>query len=78
MYQIEWTLDKVRFVEEKAMLSEDECFVLEQRVRGVSITSIALALHRSNSTVHNLIKNIRIKYDRVQKEYPNQLDVRKL
>lgn len=78
MYQIEWTLNKVRFVEEKAMLSEEECYVLEQRVRGASITSIALALHRSNSTIHNIIRNIRIKYDRVQKEYPDQLDVRRL
>lgn len=78
MYQIDWTLNKVRFVEEKAMLSEEECYVLEQRVRGTSITSIALALHRSNSTIHNLIKGIRIKYDRVQKEYPNLLDVRRL
>lgn len=78
MYQIEWTLNKVKFVEEKAMLSQEECYVLEERVRGTSITSIALALHRSNSTIHNLIRGIRAKYDRIQKEYPDQLDVRRL
>lgn len=75
--QVKWTADIVRKFSEKAMLNEDEIFVLVTRVKGMPISRQAQELNCSESTINRMISNLKKKYDCVQKEYPDEFPVRK-
>lgn len=76
-HQVKWTKDIVREFSDKAMLSEDEIFVLVTRVKGVPISIQAQELHCSESTVNRIVANLKKKYDTVQKEYPDVFPIRR-
>lgn len=67
----------MEFFIEKAMLSDDETYILESRVKGTTVTQQALHLHKSESTIHRMVLKIRDKYDIIQKEYPDRLPIRR-
>lgn len=76
-HQVLWTQDKLDFFINKGLLSEDEEFIMRTRCKGWTVTMQALHLNKSESTIHQMIKKLKSKYDEVQKEYPNDLPMRK-
>lgn len=76
-HQVNWTQDKLEFFIEKALLNEDEEFIMRTRCKGWTITMQALHLNKSESTVHAMIKKLKSKYDEVQRENPEVLPERK-
>lgn len=76
-HQVPWTQDKLDFFIEKALLNEDEEFIMRTRCKGWTITQQAFQLNKSESTIHNMVKVLKLKYDVVQKEYPTKLPPRK-
>lgn len=77
MKQVKWTEQILKNFEQRALLSDDECYIMESRVKGATVTEQALHLHKGVSTVHLMIKNLKEKYDRVQAEYPDEFPIRK-
>lgn len=77
MYQVKWTSKKTEFFIEKACLSEDEAYIMRSRVRGATVTEQAMHLNKSEVTIHRMIRKIKDKYDEVQKEYPDDLPLRR-
>lgn len=77
MKQVKWTEQILKKFEQRALLSEEECYIMESRIRGATVTQQALKLSKSESSVHRIIKELKIKYDLVQKEYPDEFPVRK-
>lgn len=75
--QVKWTKDIVREFSDKAMLSEDEIFVLVTRCKGMPISRQAQELHCSESTINRMIANLKKKYDIVQNEYPDIFPIRR-
>lgn len=75
--QVKWTQNIVREFSERAMLNEDEIFVLVTRVKGMPISRQAQELNCSESTVNRIVANLKKKYDSVQKEYPDLFPSRK-
>lgn len=73
---VHWTDDTLRFFIEKALLTEDEIFILTTRLKGWSITKQSLEMGKSERTVSRLVKSIRVKYDVIQKQYPNEMPLR--
>lgn len=70
-HQVEWTHDIVRDFEHYAILSDEECYILESRARDNTPVSIqASKLGVSESTVHRMIRKLKRKYDVVQREHP--------
>lgn len=69
-HQVTWTEKVLNDFETKAMLSPEECFIMESRVKGWTITQQALYLHKSESSVHRTVKKLKRLYDAVQQEYP--------
>lgn len=74
--EVPWTDKVFRQYIERAMLSEDEIFVMTTRIKGWTVTKQAAELHVSESTIARMIKDMKIKYDRVQAEYPNEFPLR--
>lgn len=60
-----------------AMLNQDEREVLRCRIMGYSITQISMCSNVSASKVSRIVRDLRNKYDSVQKHYPDVLPVRK-
>ena len=61
----------------KAMLNTDEREVLRCRIMGYSITQIAMCCNMSASKVSRIVKDLRNKYDAVQKMFPDTLPIRR-
>ncbi|MCQ2211297.1 MAG: hypothetical protein MJZ34_13515 [Paludibacteraceae bacterium] len=61
---------------EKAMLNEEEIYILQSRCKNITISSQAMHLHCSESRVNRIIANLKKKYDAVQKEYPEDFPIR--
>lgn len=76
-HQVPWTKLLVDNFVEFAMLSEDEEFIMRTRVKGWTVTKQAMYLNKSESAVHAMIKTMKIKYDNVQKTYPDLFPERK-
>lgn len=76
-HQVKWTKKVLDSFIEKAMLNEDEIFVMVTRCKGWTVTKQALELHKSEATIHRMIKLLKDKYDRVQAEYPSEFPVRR-
>ena len=62
---------------ELAMLSELEKEVLEGRIKGMSIVEQSVKLNRSTSTISNVIRRLKDKYDVVQSLEGSNLPVRR-
>lgn len=77
MKQVKWTEQILRKFEQRALLSEEECYIMESRIKGATVTQQALKLSKSESTIHRIIKELKIKYDLVQQEYPDEFPKRK-
>lgn len=78
MKQVKWTEQILKKFEQRALLSEEECYIMESRIRGATVTEQALKLSRSESSIHRAIKALKLKYDLVQMEYPDEFPKRKL
>lgn len=76
-HQVLWTQDKLDFFIQKGLLNEDEEFIMRTRCKGWTVTMQSLHLNKSESTVHNMIKSLKLKYDEVQKENTDILPPRK-
>lgn len=76
-HQVPWTNKRMEFFIKEASLSEDEAFIIRTRVKGWSVTQQALELNKSVPTIHRMISKLKIKYDHVQEEYPDELPKRK-
>jgi len=74
--QVIWTDRLTKLFEEKAMLNEEECFVLETRARGYTTSYQADALGCSVQTIHRMVSKLKKKYDAVQEEFPDQFPKR--
>ena len=75
--QVNWNKYIYDRFTELAMLSEIERGVLETRSKGLSITQQARLFNRSESTINNIVKQLKIKYDEVQKLPDSGLPVRR-
>lgn len=75
--QVKWTADKLEAFKKYALLSPDEAFIMETRIKGWSVTKQAQEMSRSESWVHKSIALLKKKYDAVQAEHPDELPPRK-
>lgn len=74
--EVPWTDKVLREFIERALLTEDEIFIMTTRVKGWTVTKQAEALHVSESSVARMIKSLKQRYDLVQAEYPDRFPVR--
>lgn len=65
------TADKVKKFEQLAMLNNEEIYILENRIKNMTVTEMAYNLNRSEATIHRLIKRLKNKYDFIQSEFPD-------
>ena len=75
--QVVWTHDVMTNFIKMALLTEDEIFILESRVKGWTVTQQAMKLNKSESSVHRSINLLKKKYDIVQKEHPDMFPPRR-
>ena len=59
------TKDEYEYIIDKAMLSEELIKILEMKIKGYSITKIAMELNMSESTVNRRIKILKKKIMKV-------------
>lgn len=74
--EVPWTDRVLREFIERAMLSEDEIFIMTTRIKGWTVSKQAMELHVSESTIANKIRDLKHRYDLVQAEYPDIFPVR--
>lgn len=77
MKRVQWTKKTMEFFIEHAMLNEDDCYLLESRVKGKTVREQSLHLHRSESSIHRDLQRIKKLYDVIQEEYPDKLPKRR-
>lgn len=75
--QVKWTKQVFLDFCDYALLNDDEIYIMETRIKGVPVSIQASHLCVSESTVHRMIAKLKIKYDAVQKEYPDKFPIRK-
>lgn len=73
--KIHWTKKTYDIFCEEAMLSDFEKAILEERIKGLTVTEMSLKHNVSTSTIHKTIKNMRTKYDIIQEHYPEVFPV---
>lgn len=75
--QVIWT-DKIlsAFIE-KAMLNDEEIYIMKSRCQNVPVSAQAMHLHCSESRVHRMIAKLKKKYDAVQLEFPEEFPIRR-
>ena len=71
------TADKVKKFEQLAMLNDDEIYILENRIKNMTVTAMGINLNKSEATIHRMIKRIKEKYDFIQLEYPDEFPKRR-
>lgn len=76
-HQVKWTKTVLEAFIEAAMLSEDEEFIMRTRCKGWTVTKQAMTLHKSEATVHRMIRTLKDKYDIVQAENPEVFPIRR-
>lgn len=77
MKQVPWTKKLTEEFIDKASLNSDEAYIIRARVKGVPVSRMAMDLCRSESSIHRMIKVLKVKYDFVQAEYPEDFPKRK-
>lgn len=76
-HEVHWTEKITQSFIQKAMLSDDEIYVLTSRIKGTTISQQAIHLHKSEITVHRMISKLKKKYDVVQAEFPDDFPKRR-
>lgn len=56
--QVPWTNEILKEFERLALLSEEECYIMESRCRGTSVTAQSIHLHKSEASVHRAIASL--------------------
>ena len=69
-HQVAWTKYIVETFIEEAMLSEEEIMILRTRAMGWTRTKQSVEFGMSLSTIYRIIKMLKIKYDKVEKNNP--------
>lgn len=67
MVQVEWNRQIFDEFCDKAILSDDEIFIMLTRLQGWTISEQAKALNLSEDAIKYRIKKLKIKYDNAQK-----------
>lgn len=75
--QVIWTKQSLETFIEEAYLTEEEIVILRTRLAGWTISEQADRLGVSVGTINRMIRRLKIKYDIVQRQYPQILPVRK-
>lgn len=68
--QVNWNKQVLDEFIKEAMLTEEEIFIMETRVKGMTITKQADQLHMSPDNVKKMIARLKKKYDIVQAYSP--------
>lgn len=76
-HEVHWTEKICQNFIKKAMLSEDEVYILTSRVKGATVTHQAQHLNKSEATIHRMISKLKKKYDSVQQEFPDDFPKRR-
>jgi len=77
-HEVIWTDRLTSLFIEKAMLSEEEAFIIKTRARGYTTSYQADYLGCSVQTVHRMVAKLKQKYDVVQSEFPDEFPKRKI
>lgn len=56
MKQVNWNKNLTELFIDMAMLNEEEQYVLKSRIKGTTVTQQAMHLHKSEATIHRMIK----------------------
>lgn len=67
--QVDWNKDLYDKFVERAMLNEEEQFIMKNRILGMYVSEMARQRDMSESTVHRKIAELKAKYDKIQKLY---------
>lgn len=76
-HQVLWTKNITSIFYEEAHLSEFEIQIMNTRIKGMTITEQSLKFNCSKSLIDKTIKKLKVKYDEVQKNHPDELPERK-
>lgn len=68
-YQLDWDKGLYDKFVERAMLNEEEAWIMKNRILGMYVSTMAIERDTSESTIHRKIALLKKKYDRVQKLY---------
>jgi len=66
--QVPWTKDRVDMFIEMAMLDDDEAYIIRSRVHKIPVSVQARYLDYSESTIHAMVRKLKLKYDVVQRQ----------
>lgn len=75
--QVIWTKRVTDFFEEMANLNETERKILESRIAGMTVRQMSRYYAMSERTIATIIARLKVKYDEVQKEFPDDLKPRR-
>lgn len=77
MKQVQWNKTVYELFKTEAMLSDDEQYIMESRIRNIPISAQADFLGVSESSVHRMVNLLKKKYDVCQKLHPDVMPIRK-
>lgn len=66
--QVPWTKSRVDKFIEMAMLNDDEAYIMRSRIHKIPVSTQATYLGYSESNIHRMVRELKKKYDIVQKE----------
>lgn len=69
-HEVRWSEKVTEEFIKKGNLNEEQIFLLRSRINGMPISCQADQLGCSSRTVDRMIKELKLIYDHVQKEYP--------
>lgn len=75
--QVNWNKEVLEFFIEEALLSDFEAEIMRTRVAGMPVKEQATHCLCSVSKVEKTIARLKIKYDYLQKQYPDKLPIRR-
>lgn len=75
--QVIWTKHTLEFFLEHSGMSDFQKQIMIDRCNFVTVVQMSAAYHCSESKIHKEISRIKIIYDEVQRQYPDELPVRK-
>lgn len=77
-HEVRWSSRVTEEFIKKGNLNDEQIFLLKTRISGMPISCQADQLGCSTRTVDRMIKELKLIYDHVQKEYPEIFPVRKV
>ena len=75
--QVIWTQKVLESFIELGGLNSDEEYIMRSRCKNVTVLEQSHHLHCSPATVNRIIADLKVRYDTVQKEYPDIFPIRK-